>query len=66
MAAQAAISIFHSLLQKPDRARFFIFLAANESRQTPIRIKRGAVMLPFALAVITAPEERWCRSASNY
>jgi hypothetical protein len=39
-------------------------VAANESRQSPIRIKRSAVFC-FRRGGFAAPEERWCRFASN-
>jgi hypothetical protein len=39
-------------------------MAANESRQSPIRIKRSAVFC-LRLGSLAAPEERWCRFASN-
>jgi len=43
---------------------FFQFMAANESRQSPIRIKRSAVFC-FRPGGFAAPEKRWCRFASN-
>jgi hypothetical protein len=39
-------------------------LAANESRQTPIWLKQLTVACPRP-GRFTAPEERWCRFASN-
>ena len=64
MAARAAIP-FSLLLrcQQANRARFFAH-GCDESRQTPIRIKRSAIfrLRPGGLA---APEERWCRFVSN-
>jgi len=39
-------------------------MAANESRQSPIRIKRSA-MLCFRPGGFAAPEKRWCRFVSN-
>lgn len=39
-------------------------MAANESRQSPIRIKRSAIVC-FRPGGFAAPEERWCRFVSN-
>jgi len=39
-------------------------MAANESRQSPIRFKRPAVFC-FRPGGFAAPEERWCRFVSN-
>lgn len=39
-------------------------LAADESRQTPIWLKQETVACPRP-SRLTAPEERWCRFASN-
>jgi hypothetical protein len=39
-------------------------VAASESRQSPIRIKQGAMLCPRPGGQ-AAPEERWCRFASN-
>jgi hypothetical protein len=39
-------------------------MAANESRQSPIRIKRSAVYC-FRPGGFAAPEKRWCRFVSN-
>jgi hypothetical protein len=43
---------------------FFQYMAANESRQSPIRIKRSAVFC-FRPGGYAAPEKRWCRFVSN-
>jgi len=64
MAASAA-SIFNPNSQSTNKPHPFLqIVAANESRQSPIRIKRSAVIClrPGGFA---APEERWCRFASN-
>lgn len=39
-------------------------MAANESRQSPIRIKRSA-MIRLRPGGVAAPEEPWCRFVSN-
>lgn len=65
MAASAArFKIFQQPRRSYRTAPVSSIMAANESRQSPIRIKRSAVLC-FRPGGFAAPEERWCRFASN-
>jgi len=65
MAASAAsFKSFNIPVAVIEPRPFLQIVAANESRQSPIRIKRSAVFC-FRPSGFAAPEERWCRFASN-
>jgi len=65
MAASATgFQIFQHPRRSDRTAPVSSIVAANESRQPPLRIKRSALFC-FRPGGLAAPEERWCRFASN-